>query len=194
MQCRRLFSQKIAQGGATCAVSQASELSSAWLAWLLTLGGSKWIFFFFEAHGWNPGVFAVLLSYFWAYLELCKVCNTPLKFALSWAHYSEQCACSTAAKVSKTCKMFSTSTCAAKTLCKKEQMHDMQKKTCGSTVFSTGHPRQYSLAPAMLVCADRTRRGMFIAVWPQILDALHCDTMYPLSKNYKSALSAGIQF
>ena len=43
-----------------------------------------------------------------------------------------------------------------------------QKKTCGSTVFSTGHPRQYSLAPAMLVCADRTRRGRFIAVWPQM--------------------------
>jgi hypothetical protein len=43
-----------------------------------------------------------------------------------------------------------------------------KKKTCGSTVFSTGHPRQYSLAPAMLVCADRTRRGRFIAVWPQI--------------------------
>jgi hypothetical protein len=40
--------------------------------------------------------------------------------------------------------------------------------TCGSTVFSTGHPRQYSLAPAMLVCADRTRRGRFIAVWPQM--------------------------
>lgn len=45
---------------------------------------------------------------------------------------------------------------------------EVQKKTCGSTVFSTGHPRQYSLAPAMLVCADRTRRGRFIAVWPQI--------------------------
>lgn len=44
----------------------------------------------------------------------------------------------------------------------------IQKKTCGSTVFSTGHPRQYSLAPAMLVCADRTRRGRFIAVWPQM--------------------------
>lgn len=44
----------------------------------------------------------------------------------------------------------------------------VQKKTCGSTVFSTGHPRQYSLAPAMLVCADRTRRGRFIAVWPQM--------------------------
>ena len=43
-----------------------------------------------------------------------------------------------------------------------------KKLTCGSTVFSTGHPRQYSLAPAMLVCADRTRRGMFIAVWPQM--------------------------
>ena len=43
-----------------------------------------------------------------------------------------------------------------------------QKKTCGSTVFSPGHPRQYSLAPAMLVCADRTRRGRFIAVWPQM--------------------------
>ena len=41
--------------------------------------------------------------------------------------------------------------------------------TCGSTVFSTGHPRQYSLAPAMLVCADRTRRGRFIAVWPQMI-------------------------
>jgi hypothetical protein len=35
-------------------------------------------------------------------------------------------------------------------------------------VFSPGHPRQYSLAPAMLNCADRTRRGVFIAVWPQI--------------------------
>lgn len=43
-----------------------------------------------------------------------------------------------------------------------------KKNTCGSTVFSTGHPRQYSLAPAMLVCADRTRRGRFIAVWPQM--------------------------
>lgn len=40
--------------------------------------------------------------------------------------------------------------------------------TCGSTVFSPGHPRQYSLAPAMLNFADRTRRGVFIAVWPQI--------------------------
>lgn len=48
------------------------------------------------------------------------------------------------------------------------QSKKMQKNTCGSTVFSTGHPRQYSLAPAMLVCADRTRRGMFIAVWPQM--------------------------
>jgi hypothetical protein len=46
---------------------------------------------------------------------------------------------------------------------------EVEKKiTCGSTVFSTGHPRQYSLAPAMLVCADRTRRGRFIAVWPQM--------------------------
>ena len=43
-----------------------------------------------------------------------------------------------------------------------------KKKTCGSTVFSPGHPRQYSLAPAMLNFADRTRRGVFIAVWPQI--------------------------
>ena len=48
------------------------------------------------------------------------------------------------------------------------QRAQKQKKTCGSTVFSTGHPRQYSLAPAMLVCADRTRRGRFIAVWPQM--------------------------
>lgn len=40
--------------------------------------------------------------------------------------------------------------------------------TCGSTVFSPGHPRQYSLAPAMLNFADRTRRGVFIAVWPQM--------------------------
>lgn len=42
--------------------------------------------------------------------------------------------------------------------------------TCGSTVFSPGHPRQYSLAPAMLNFADRTRRGVFIAVWPQITE------------------------
>ena len=52
---------------------------------------------------------------------------------------------------------------------KKNLANDFEKKiTCGSTVFSTGHPRQYSLAPAMLVCADRTRRGRFIAVWPQM--------------------------
>lgn len=49
-------------------------------------------------------------------------------------------------------------------ICKMSQ----KKKTCGSTVFSPGHPRQYSLAPAMLNFADRTRRGVFIAVWPQI--------------------------
>lgn len=52
------------------------------------------------------------------------------------------------------------------------------KKTCGSTVFSTGHPRQYSLAPAMLVCADRTRRGMFIAVWPQMRFTLNDSYIY----------------
>lgn len=47
-------------------------------------------------------------------------------------------------------------------------------------MFSTGHPRQYSLAPAMLVCADRTRRGMFIAVWPQIVFTVCCVYVYPL--------------
>lgn len=51
---------------------------------------------------------------------------------------------------------------------KKGRQRVEKKCTCGSTVFSTGHPRQYSLAPAMLVCADRTRRGRFIAVWPQM--------------------------
>lgn len=55
------------------------------------------------------------------------------------------------------------------------------KKTCGSTVFSTGHPRQYSLAPAMLVCADRTRRGMFIAVWPQMKFTCQCSLHIPLA-------------
>jgi hypothetical protein len=54
-----------------------------------------------------------------------------------------------------------------------------QKKTCGSTVFSTGHPRQYSLAPAMLVCADRTRRGRFIAVWPQMKYTHRASYTYP---------------
>lgn len=54
-----------------------------------------------------------------------------------------------------------------------------QKKTCGSTVFSTGHPRQYSLAPAMLVCADRTRRGRFIAVWPQMKCTHSASYTYP---------------
>ncbi len=54
-----------------------------------------------------------------------------------------------------------------------------KKNTCGSTVFSTGHPRQYSLAPAMLVCADRTRRGRFIAVWPQMKTKDRTSHMYP---------------
>lgn len=54
-----------------------------------------------------------------------------------------------------------------------------KKKTCGSTVFSTGHPRQYSLAPAMLVCADRTGRGRFIAVWPQMWLQLKNSNIYP---------------
>lgn len=53
-----------------------------------------------------------------------------------------------------------------------------KKGTCGSTVFSTGHPRQYSLAPAMLVCADRTRRGRFIAVWPQMCVRDCCRIVY----------------
>jgi hypothetical protein len=56
-----------------------------------------------------------------------------------------------------------------------------QKKTCGSTVFSTGHPRQYSLAPAMLVCADRTRRGRFIAVWPQMKCTHSASYTYPFA-------------
>jgi hypothetical protein len=69
----------------------------------------------------------------------------------------------------------------------------IQKKTCGSTVFSTGHPRQYSLAPAMLVCADRTRRGRFIAVWPQIRSE-DSGSYRPLPKscrqsNFRCALS-----
>lgn len=46
-------------------------------------------------------------------------------------------------------------------------------------MFSTGHPRQYSLAPAMLVCADRTRRGRFIAVWPQMKIPVFHNLMYP---------------
>ena len=50
----------------------------------------------------------------------------------------------------------------------------VQKKTCGSTVFSPGHPRQYSLAPAMLNFADRTRRGVFMAVWPQMREEGLC--------------------
>ena len=52
-------------------------------------------------------------------------------------------------------------------------------------MFSTGHPRQYSLAPAMLVCADRTRRGRFIAVWPQILILVSIAFMYPLPYKLK---------
>jgi hypothetical protein len=64
------------------------------------------------------------------------------------------------------------------TRCKKEYKKEY-KKTCGSTVFSTGHPRQYSLAPAMLICADRTRRGGFIAVWPQIKLKVCTMYMYP---------------
>ena len=60
-----------------------------------------------------------------------------------------------------------------------------QKKTCGSTVFSPGHPRQYSLAPAMLVCADRTRRGRFIAVWPQMKNNVSTVNIYS-SKSPKS--------
>lgn len=58
-----------------------------------------------------------------------------------------------------------------------------KKNTCGSTVFSTGHPRQYSLAPAMLVCADRTRRGRFIAVWPQITFKVSTVNIYPSNFN-----------
>ena len=70
---------------------------------------------------------------------------------------------------------------------------ESKKKTCGSTVFSTGHPRQYSLAPAMLVCADRTRRGRFIAVWPQIRSE-DSGSYRPLPKscrqsNFRCALS-----
>lgn len=61
-----------------------------------------------------------------------------------------------------------------------------QKNTCGSTVFSTGHPRQYSLAPAMLVCADRTRRGRFIAVWPQMKFKHTTSIIYPSTKLHQS--------
>lgn len=66
-------------------------------------------------------------------------------------------------------------------------VHGSKKNTCGSTVFSTGHPRQYSLAPAMLVCADRTRRGRFIAVWPQMQNKVVTVIIYP-STNYSSYL------
>ena len=37
-----------------------------------------------------------------------------------------------------------------------------KKSACCSAVFSTGYPRRYSLAPAMLFCANRTRSERFI--------------------------------
>ena len=54
-------------------------------------------------------------------------------------------------------------------------------------MFSTGHPRQYSLAPAMLVCADRTRRGMFIAVWPQITFTVSNANIYPSNSRVEAS-------
>jgi hypothetical protein len=73
---------------------------------------------------------------------------------------------------------------------KKRSYENSAKKTCGSTVFSTGHPRQYSLAPAMLVCADRTRRGMFIAVWPQMRLDVPNGNKYP-SSNPRNTQQSG---
>lgn len=67
---------------------------------------------------------------------------------------------------------------------------EQQKKTCGSTVFSTGHPRQYSLAPAMLVCADRTRRGRFIAVWPQMKWSVCASYIYPFPLSHRQPSAA----